>query len=314
MNAWIIAGILLAIVVIFIFLLMPLFFFRSVFRRKGCIDFSDERAVEKTVWKPYFPVFRDGIVWFRQQQPEQVCVTSRDGLHLKGWYLPSEQARGTILLMHGYHSSGWNDFGCVVRFYHELGYHLLLADQRAHGESEGKYIGFGVLERFDCLCWVTYLNERLGHKEPVFLDGLSMGASTVLMASGLPLPENVRGIIADCGFTSPDAIFRHVLRTRYRLPVYPVLPIVNQLCRWKAGFGFRDCSTVDALKQNRLPVLLIHGKADRFVPPRMSCENYEACRGAKKLLLVEGAHHAASFLISPKECEQALRDFLNRYG
>lgn len=310
MIFWIVGSLLLAILLLL--LGIALFFFRTAFHRRPAMDFTDEAVVSKTVWKPYYSLFRDGISWFRSQNPEDVWVKSRDGLRLHAKFLPHARARGTILLFHGYHSSGWSDFGCVAKFYHNLGFHLLLVDQRAHGDSEGTYISFGVLEREDCLVWVDYLNGRLGEM-PLFLDGLSMGATTVLLAAGMPLPRNVKGIIADCGFLSPEAIFRHVLRTRYHLPAFPLLAIVNTLCRVKAGFSFRHQSTTEALCKTKLPLLLLHGTEDRLVPDWMSKANADAHAGETTLVVVEGAWHAASYLVNPAVCEAALEQFLNKY-
>ena len=144
-----------------------------------------------------------GAEWFRLQKPETLHVVSYDGKLLSARFLPCDNARGTILLFHGYRSSALLDFGLEVEFLHKQGYNLLLCDQRAHGASQGRFLTFGVRERCDVLSWVTYLAQRLGPEHPMYLSGMSMGATTVLMASCFEFPANVRGIVADCGFTSP---------------------------------------------------------------------------------------------------------------
>ena len=260
-------------------------------------------------------IVREGMAWFRAQKTEELAIYSFDGLRLKGAYLPAEgPSRGRILLFHGYRSCGLMDFSGAMRFYHEAGYDLLLADQRAHGRSEGRFIGFGILERRDLRAWTEELNRRFGGDEPTFLAGISMGASTVLMAAGGELPDNTRGIIADCGFTSPKDIVVHELHALLHLPKYPLLPLVDLLCRLLAGYGFGDYSTLTAMETNTLPVFFIHGGGDNFVPTEMTRLNYAACRAEKRLLIVPGADHGMSWLEDPESYQRELSDFLARYG
>ena len=263
--------------------------------------------------KPYAQEIRSGAHWFTEQSPQKVEIISYDGLKLVGYFLRNPHAKGTILLFHGYRSSGFHDFGCIFQFYYELGYSILSATQRAHGESEGKYICFGIKERFDCEKWVQFLITQMGPKHPIFLNGLSMGSSTVLMATGLPLPSNVKGVIADCGFTSPWEEFRQVLKLNFHIPSRPILDAANLISKVVAGFGFRDYSTLEALKTNRLPILFVHGEADTFVPHRFTLQNYEACRSEKYLVSVPGATHGISYLVDTPKCQAAIREFLQRY-
>ena len=254
--------------------------------------------------------------WFRQQNKERVMQTSYDGLKLAADILPADPGteRGVLILMHGFRGSAAHDFSCALEFYHELGYHLILPHQRAHGKSEGRYLCFGVKERYDCRMWAYYAATRFGDKMPIFLDGISMGASTVLMAAGLELPRNVKGIIADCGFTSPWEIFRFVLKKWFHLPAFPILHLTGILCRFAAGFGFRECSTLDVLSKSNLPVLFVHGTADELVPFWMGEQNYRACQGPKRFVKVEGASHGFSFLMEEERCKNELQEFLREYS
>ena len=156
--------------------------------------------------KPY-PIHDEAMAAQRfvlEQEPEQLFVESYDGKRLHAQLLRTEDAVGTILLFHGYRSS-WNvDFSASLLFYRSLGYNLLLVDQRAHQGSEGTFLTFGAKERYDVISWVTYLGQKLGQAHPLFLGGLSRGATTVLLASCFEFPANVRGVIADCGFTEAD--------------------------------------------------------------------------------------------------------------
>jgi len=256
---------------------------------------------------------RAGVAWYRTWEKETVTAVSFDGLLLVADLLPAEgPSKGRVLMFHGYHG-GLEDFSAALQHYHELGFDLLIPDQRAHHRSEGKFIGYGVLESRDCKTWAEEADRRWG-EAPTFLVGVSMGASTVLMASGEALPEDVRGIVADCGFTSPKAIVTHVLRRRLHLPVAPFYPVVNGLFRLLAGYGLTDRSTIHAMEHNRLPVLFVHGEADGFVPSKMTRQAYDACQAEKELLLVPGAGHGRSYLEDMPGYQRKLDSFLARYG
>ena len=168
--------------------------------------------------------------------------------------------------------------------------------QRAHGLSQGQYITFGIKERKDVAKWIDFINNKYDYQQPIFLSGLSMGSSTVLMSSGEPYPENVKLIIADCGFTSPYEIFRHVVNTTMKIPFKLFIPLFDAMCKNKCGFSVYEYSTVEALKKCTVPVFFIHGEADKFVPPSMTVDNYEACASEKYVLSVPNAPHAVSFM------------------
>ena len=240
---------------------------------------------------------------------EPLYLTAGDGTRLMGHWRPASEPKRVILAMHGWRSSWDRDFGVIADFWHDAGCSVLFAEQRGQGSSGGEYMGFGMTEQYDCLDWVRLINEKTGGKLPIYLGGVSMGATTVLMASGLPMPVNVRGVIADCGFTSPKAIWKHVAKHNLHLPYGPRAGLVDALCRRRIHMASGDHSTVDALRKTKLPVLLIHGDADSFVPVEMTYENFQACGSPKKLLVVPGAGHGGSYLKDPGGYRQALLDF-----
>ena len=252
---------------------------------------------------------RRGVAYADSTPREDVSITAEDGIRLVGHLYGRESANTTIILFHGYRSFGENDFGCVLSYYlEERNMRVLLVDQRAHGASEGKYITFGILESRDCLAWARYAAAHYPG-ERIILDGLSMGSTTVMMASALPLPPEVRGIIADCGFTSPDAILRKVGRELH-VPVALFLSGVYRLCRRAAHFDPLATSAPLALKENRLPVLMIHGTADDYVPYEMSVENAAAGGDRVRFVTIEGAGHGMSYLTDTETVKNALSAFL----
>lgn len=272
-------------------------------------------TLDRSVFGSYLDEMQAAADWFRGLDTEEVSITSADGLRLVARILPAENPKGTLLLMHGYRSTGVRDFSCILPFYHESGYNILLPDQRACGASEGKYITFGVKEREDCRLWAEYASERFGKDLPLFLDGISMGATTVLMAAGLPLPENVRGIIADCGFTSPMAIIGKVADKVLGSCPKPILRLSSAMAGWIGGWRYDACTTLDAMKQNTaIPVLFSHGEKDDFVPVEMTRENYAACAAPKDIFLVPEAGHGMCYLMERETCQQGILEFLNKYG
>lgn len=255
---------------------------------------------------------REGVNYADATPREKVSITARDGIRLVGHLYDRADADTTIILFHGYRSFGENDFGCVLSYYYEeRGMRVLLVDQRAHGESEGRYITFGILERYDCLAWAEYIAARFPG-ERIILDGLSMGSTTVMMASALPLPAEVKCVVADCGFTSPDAILRKVGRELH-VPVSIFLGGVYFLCRTVAHFDPCAVTAPLALAKTQLPVLMIHGTGDDYVPCEMSYENAKAGGDRVRLLTVEGAGHGMSYLTDPETVKGALAAFLDEH-
>lgn len=243
---------------------------------------------------------------------EEVEITGFDGVRLVGHWKAPEHPRRVLVAMHGWRSDWKRDFALGSLFWEEEGCAVLYAEQRGQGQSGGDRMGFGLTERFDCADWAAWAAEKTGGELPVYLCGISLGAATVLMAGALPLPEQVRGIVADCGFTSPRAIWRHVAEHNLHLSYGLRAPYIDRVCRERFGLD-TGYSTADALAENTRPVLFIHGAADTFVPVEMTYENYAACKAPKELLIVPGAGHGLSYWVEPDRYKRAVRDFWRRY-
>ncbi|MGN1304115.1 MAG: alpha/beta hydrolase [Oscillospiraceae bacterium] len=273
-------------------------------------EFADEAKLAE-----YQKIMVPNKEWYETQTFEEIAIKSNDGLKLVGYYLPAENPSDKIMIgCHGYTSHAMQGYLSHARFFHDQGYDVLIVDARAHGKSEGKYVGFGILDRFDLLEWIRYVNKRFGEDKKILLHGTSMGATTVLMTSGFDeIQKYVKGIIADCAFTSPYDIFSHVLKKDYHLPPFPIMNINNVMCKKKAGYIFKDYSTLDALKTNKSPVLFIHGSEDKFVPTKMSKLNYDTAVCEKKMLVVEGAAHGSSCYENKLLYEETEKEFVSKY-
>ena len=243
---------------------------------------------------------------------ERVTIRSHDGLKLVGKFYEGRPGAPLILFFHGYRSTAERDGSGGFQLCREKGWHILMPDQRAHGESEGKTITFGVRERQDCLAWARYAAYRCGSETPIFLWGISMGAATVLMAADLPLPETVRGIVADCGYDTPAGILKETLR-RWHWPLFPMYPFAALGARWFGGFRVDEASALDCVQRTKLPILLIHGEADRVVPCDMARALQEACASRVELLTVPGAGHGISWYVDMPAYQEALLRFMEEH-
>ena len=295
-----------------VFLLVGAYVFVSACVRRKELPWLVEEEIKKTKYAKYCKCIAESDAWLRTHNAQDIYVTSNDGLRLHAYWIPAANAKGTILLAHGYRSTILVDFGLAYAFYHDLGFNILVPHQRSHAMSEGKFITFGVKESEDIECWIRYHNDILG-KYQMILSGMSMGASTVLFLADRPLPENVKGIIADCGFTSPKAILNVVFRRISHLPAEPFLWAADLFARLFAGFRLDEKDTRRALKNANIPVMLVHGTADDFVPCYMSQEAYDICATPKEILLVDGAGHGTSVLVDKQTYTQTVVDFLGRY-
>lgn len=273
---------------------------RSKFMGDG--DFSD-----------FFSELTKGAEKLRALDTETIEIKSHDGLKLVGHWYPCKDAKRVVVAMHGWRSTWDRDFGVVADFFHDNGCSILFAQQRAQGESGGDYIGFGLLERYDCYEWVKWADRETEGKLPIYLSGVSMGATTVMMTAGFDLPPSVKGITADCGFTSPHEIWKHVAQNNLRIPFGIYSSIANDIFKKKLSVSSRDYSCAEALGKTDIPVLFIHGTDDRFVPITMTFENYKTCNSKKHLFIVPGANHGMSFYKDPEGYKKQLLDFWALY-
>ena len=285
--------------------------FKKVIPRQDGVKVDLNEMGDGGKWQEYMKIIQPNKELLLSMPCEHIKIKSKDGLTLCGdYYSAKEPSDKLVICFHGY-TSGRMSSCSFAAFMLSEGYDCLLVDNRAHGDSEGQYIGFGILDRHDCMSWINYVNEKYDKKE-ILLYGVSMGGTTVLMASAdKALPDNVKAVIADCAFTTPYEVFSHVLKKDYKLPAFPTMKINDRICRKKAGYGFNEYSTITAVKETKCPILFIHGEDDNFVPVWMSDKNYEACVTKKALVKIKGAGHGASYYENEAQYRKAVKDFLS---
>ena len=263
-----------------------------------------------TDWDKYIPHIRKCKEELAECPHEDVYIKAKDGLKLHATYFPYENSKKVVICFHGYTSEGMNDYSTLALFYRKHGYNLLIVDERAHGKSEGKYIGFGCLDRHDALLWIEKMIETLGKDCKILLHGDSMGGSTVLMTTGLELPSQVKAAVSDCAFTSAWDVFSSVLKNMYHLPAFPLLNISNQIVKKNAGYELNECNAKNEVAKAKIPILFMHGDEDSFVPCSMAHELYNACKTQKKLVLIKGAGHVESCYKDAKLYEGSIEEFI----
>lgn len=277
-------------------------------RREAPREEEPVQIPEGKIYETYRDPMERWAMELRQMEYRELTVRSFDGLTLYAKLYEYAPGAPIELMFHGYRGTAERDLSGGVQRCFALGRSALLVDQRCSGKSGGHVITFGIREHRDCLAWVQRLREEFGPERKLILTGISMGAATVLMAAGKPLPENVVGVLADCGYSSPKEIICKVIR-QMGLPVKLAYPFVRLGGRLYGGFDLESYSPLEAMKQATVPVIFVHGEADDFVPCQMSRQVYEACGSKKRLVTVPGAGHGLSYLVDPEGYLQALREF-----
>lgn len=296
------------------FLLACCIVFRMGFYAPRKKNSSEEVPLpEGEIYEVFWDSMRKWILETRATPHTDLEITSFDGLTLRGKYYEYAPDAPIEIMFHGYRGGAERDLCGGMQRCFKLGHSALIVDQRCSGGSGGRVITFGIREHKDCLAWVNFAINHFGPDVRLILTGMSMGASTVLMAGGEALPDNVVGILADCGYSSPKAIICDVIR-KMGLPPRLVYPIARLSARVLGGFDVEENSPVEAMKRCKVPVIFFHGLTDDFVPCSMSRENYEACVSRKQLVLVPDAGHGLSYPVAPEEYVDQVRRFFHPEG
>ena len=261
-----------------------------------------------TVYEPFYDVMLKRMKETRGIPHRDYSIRSFDGLTLWGTFYEHKPGAPIELMFHGYKGSGERDLCGGVQRCFVMGHSAFIVDQRGSGRSEGKVCSFGINERRDCHSWIEFLRKEFGEDVKIILTGVSMGAATVMMAATEPLPSNVKGILADCGYSSPGEIIRLVME-RQGLPSKLVYPFMKLGARLFGHFDLEETSPTRAMSKCTVPVIFFHGEDDDFVPCEMSRRNYDACKSQKVLSVIPGAAHCLGCLVDTEGYLDSLNKF-----
>ncbi|MCR4922709.1 MAG: alpha/beta hydrolase [Lachnospiraceae bacterium] len=258
--------------------------------------------------------YREARDWCRKQKMEEWYIRSMDGLMLHASYLEALNPKRFVILCHGYRGSRFGSVANIAKYLHREGCNLLFIDQRCCGESDGKYITFGAKEQYDVIEWINRIQKENHKRLPIYLYGQSMGATSILLASGHSLPNEVKGIIADCGFHSMKQQLRDMASEWFHLKRIGILLFrVDLFCHIFGGFSMKDTDVTMALKLNQSPVLFFHGEKDTYVSPVNSIYNYELCKAEKELVMIPKSRHLCCSYDAPAYYRKKLMDFFGKY-
>ena len=304
----------IALILAILVLLISYICFRIVFYvpRKNKI-ISDELPVpDGKIYEPYHDMMRHWIKEARGFDQEHFYIKSFDGLTLHAKYFEYEPGAVTEIMFHGYRGSAERDLSGGVQRCFSLGRNVLLVDQRTSCKSEGNVISFGINESRDCLSWIDFIINHYGKDSKIILTGISMGAATVMIAAGKDLPENVIGVLADCGYSSAKAIIQKTIR-EMKLPPALLYPFVKLGAKIFGHFDLEETSPIESIKNCKVPIIFVHGEADDFVPCDMSREVYDACPTPKLLFTVPEAGHGLGYIMDLEGYLKSVAEFSTAY-
>ena len=307
----IVAAVLLLLFVLIVFVIYRICF--GEYRERYPEDDIARQMPKGAAYEVFKEVIEQGIRnVIEAKEYEPVEIVSVDGLKLYGRYYHRKDNAPLVIFFHGYKGNIYRDGNGIYSYSKKNGINLLLVNQRSQGMSEGKAITFGIMERKDCKSWVEYAVNRFGKDVKIDLFGLSMGAATVMMAADVGLPDNVKGILTDCGFSSPKEILCTVMES-LKLPSKLMYPLAKLGAKWFGHFDLEEASAYESMKNCNIPVLFVHNDGDDFVPFWMSEKCFDACASKEKQFArVKGFGHGLSWCLEPEVYHSSMVEFFEK--
>ena len=309
LNILLILAILLVIAYIVLFII-SYFAFRKAFVPPKDIPIG---KVSRR-WSSFKEELADNIKELDQLEKEKIILKGYKNRKISANFINSKTKNNKIIIFsHGWKNTGINDYSCAGMLWHRNNYNVLIIDHQGHGDSVGKYIGFGgKIDRYNLKCWIDYLNEKFDNKCEIYLHGFSMGASAVLGLASEKL-NNVKAIIADSGYVNAYEQCKFVIKKQYKFFGNIIAFNVRIYSSILAGYNFKKCDTKEAMLHSKYPILFLHGEKDSFVPNINSIENYNLCDSQKEIIIYDDASHTVACMMYPKKYQEDIFKFINKY-
>ena len=237
--------------------------------------------------------------WFEEHKGEDQTITTEKTGRIHAYIFPADApSKKWAVCCHGYNSAP-SSTALFVKHYHDMGFSCICPSLRGWGNDETRYCTMGWHDKDILIAWVNEIVRRDPEAE-ILMHGYSMGAVTTMLATGEPLPPNVKAAVADCGFTNCWEQYSHVIKSYTGLPSFPLLNAVNLVSILRGNFNIRKNSPIDAVARSVTPTVFLHGTADDFVPFAMMEPLYNACAAPKAMQAIEGAFHATASVKDPE--------------
>lgn len=304
--------IILLIVLGYIVISIIFYYFSSLFRYNMILNrYSYIGRIITTVMYKDLNHYNIDFSWWNNHKYQVISIKSFDNLNLVGYYF-DKKSNNTALLVHGYASNAY-EMQCYAKMFYDMDYNVLVIDNRGHGKSDGKIISMGYYEKYDISSWVNFLIDK-NKNVKIVVFGISMGGASVCLYSGTEKPKNVKAIISDCAYSSAYKIVKSVANKSVVFSILPTLQVFNLYTKLKVGFKLSDINVVKQIEKCDVPMLLIHGEKDNFVPFSMQGELYNACpEQYRNKFSVENAGHGESLYTLKGKYIKKVEEFLKKY-
>ncbi len=258
------------------------------------------------------PLSHQAYIDWMESCGQKVTIKNSEGYDLNGVFIKKYDITNNYIIMFHPHTAGVSDMARHAHFFHEMNYNVLVVESRGYGESKYEMNTLGYYERYDVVDWVNEVAKK-DEDSDIFLFGLGSGGSTVLLASELEMPSNVKGIIADSAYSNLEELFKANSKELYNLPSFPTVEFASLYIEKNMGFNPEDVDVTKAVRNSKLPILIIRSGGDKIIPEEQYEELYEACAvEGSDHLYISSASHCAGLDDKPEKYRRNVDEFILR--
>ena len=256
-------------------------------------------------------MFDEGEAWFAQYEDKGIDVSvESEGLHLVGKYIDFGFDRAVIIIAGRTESYLYSYY--FAKPYMEAGFNILVIDNRAHGDSDGKYIGAGLREYHDILKWGELIHDKFNNKK-IFIHGICIGSATAMyVLTSDECPDYYLGMCADGMYTTFYETFKTHMKDMKK-PVWPFSYYVMKRLQKNIGENPIKKGPIYCIDKLKKPLLMIHSKEDVFSLPEKAQLLYDKCNSPKKLVWFDKGAHSHIRINTEEKYDQTIKDFIKEY-